>query len=80
MGPGDPHVPGATLEEDMRRFLVSSGDELSDFRLTLEGTVIPTHRAVLAARSSYFDILIEVKISLVPGFFLRLIRMLRLGR
>ena len=55
MGVGDPHVPGATLEEDMRRFLVSSGDEFSDFRLTLDGTVIRTHRAVLAARSSYFE-------------------------
>ena len=55
MGVGDPHVPGATLEEDMRRFLVSGGDEFSDFRLTLDGTVIRTHRAVLAARSSYFE-------------------------
>ena len=47
--------PGTTLEEDMQRFLIGIGDEFSDVNLVLDGTLIPAHKAVLAARSSYFE-------------------------
>ena len=45
---------GATIEEDMKRFL-RSGDEFSDIFLVLDNTPIPSHKAILAARSSYFE-------------------------
>lgn len=45
---------GATIEEDMKRFL-RSGDEFSDIFLVLDNSPIPSHKAILAARSSYFE-------------------------
>lgn len=45
---------GPTIEEDLKRFL-RSGDEFADIFLILESTPIPSHKAVLAARSSYFE-------------------------
>ena len=45
---------GPTIQEDMKRFL-STGDEFSDIFLTLDNTSIPSHKAILAARSSYFE-------------------------
>ncbi len=55
-----------TLRDDMRRFLLGDeGAEFADVRLSLgekvsaaedgDGDVFPSHRAVLAARSSYFE-------------------------
>ena len=45
---------GPTIEEDLRRFL-RSGEEFADIFLILESTPIPSHKAILAARSSYFE-------------------------
>ena len=38
----------------MKRFL-RTGDEFSDIFLVLDNTPIPSHKAILAARSSYFE-------------------------
>merc|ERR1719210_421342 len=38
----------------MKKFL-RSGDEFADIYLILESTPIPSHKAILAARSSYFE-------------------------
>jgi hypothetical protein len=47
---------GTSLQEDMKHFLDSpDGDRFSDVYLTLDTAVIPSHKAVLAARSSYFE-------------------------
>ncbi len=57
-GSGD-GTDGHTLRDDMRRFLLSDdGAEFADVRLSLGEDVsesFPAHRAVLAARSSYFE-------------------------
>ena len=45
---------GPTFQEDMKKFL-RSGDEFADIYLILESTPIPSHKAILAARSSYFE-------------------------
>ena len=45
---------GPTIEEDLKRFL-RSGEEFADIFLILESTPIPSHKAILAARSSYFE-------------------------
>ena len=45
---------GNTLAEDLRQFL-RVGQEFSDISLVLEGVAIPSHKAILAARSSYFE-------------------------
>ena len=34
---------------------MATGREFSDFNLVLDGAEIPTHRAILASRSSYFE-------------------------
>ncbi|KAG7197202.1 hypothetical protein KM043_007278 [Ampulex compressa] len=46
---------GTTLEQDMEAFLTSVGREFCDITLLLDGVSIPAHRAVLAARCSYFE-------------------------
>jgi len=45
---------GPTIHDDLRYFL-RNGAEFADISLVLEGTPIPSHKAVLAARSSYFE-------------------------
>ena len=44
-----------TLEKDLENFLKSSGREFCDITLVLDGCQIPSHTAILAARSSYFE-------------------------
>ncbi|XP_063992111.1 leucine-zipper-like transcriptional regulator 1 [Diachasmimorpha longicaudata] len=46
---------GTTLEQDMAIFLKSVGKEFCDITLMLDGVPIPAHKAVLAARCSYFE-------------------------
>lgn len=46
---------GTTLEQDMEAFLKSIGREFCDITLMLDCTPIPAHKAVLAARCSYFE-------------------------
>lgn len=46
---------GATLERDLENFLRVSGVEFCDITLVLDGSEIPAHTAILAARSSYFE-------------------------
>jgi hypothetical protein len=38
-------------------FLQSSGKEFCDITLVLDGTHIPAHKAILAARCNYFEAL-----------------------
>jgi len=47
--------PGTSLEQDMELFLRSVGKEFCDVTLVLEDTSIPAHKAILAARCSYFE-------------------------
>nr|XP_031838427.1 leucine-zipper-like transcriptional regulator 1 isoform X2 [Nomia melanderi] len=46
---------GTTLEQDMKAFLKSVGSEFCDITLMLDGMPIPAHKAILAARCSYFE-------------------------
>ncbi|XP_058802388.1 leucine-zipper-like transcriptional regulator 1 isoform X2 [Phymastichus coffea] len=46
---------GTTLEQDMQAFLKGIGQEFCDITLLLDGVPIPAHKAVLAARCSYFE-------------------------
>ncbi|XP_063220243.1 leucine-zipper-like transcriptional regulator 1 isoform X2 [Bacillus rossius redtenbacheri] len=46
---------GSTLEEDMENFLKSVGKDFTDIILMLDGTPVPAHKAILAARCSYFE-------------------------
>jgi leucine-zipper-like transcriptional regulator 1 len=46
---------GTNLEQDMELFLRSVGKEFCDVTLVLDGTAIPAHKAILAARCSYFE-------------------------
>ncbi|XP_053997086.1 leucine-zipper-like transcriptional regulator 1 [Hylaeus anthracinus] len=46
---------GTTLEQDMEAFLKSVGKEFCDITLMLDGVPIPAHKAILAARCSYFE-------------------------
>lgn len=48
-------VLGTTLEQDMEAFLKSVGREFCDITLMLDGVPIPAHKAILAARCSYFE-------------------------
>jgi len=43
-----------SIQDDMKKFL-RSGEEFADIYLILESTPIPSHKAILAARSSYFE-------------------------
>jgi hypothetical protein len=51
----NPNNFGTTLEQDMELFLRSSGQEFCDITLTLDSIEISGHKAVLAARCSYFE-------------------------
>ncbi|XP_026473112.1 leucine-zipper-like transcriptional regulator 1 [Ctenocephalides felis] len=46
---------GTTLEQDMALFLKSVGNEFCDIVLELDGSAIPAHKSVLAARCTYFE-------------------------
>ena len=46
---------GTTLEEDMEKFLETTGEEFADVTLILDDMRIPAHQAILAARSAYFE-------------------------
>lgn len=46
---------GTTLENDMAIFLKSGGKEFCDINLVLDGTVLPAHKSILAARCTYFQ-------------------------
>ncbi|PNF37011.1 Leucine-zipper-like transcriptional regulator 1 [Cryptotermes secundus] len=46
---------GTTLEQDMEVFLNSIGKEFCDITLMVDDHPIPSHKAVLAARCSYFE-------------------------
>jgi len=45
---------GPTLADDLKHFL-KNGKDFADISLVLEGEAIPSHKAILAARSSYFE-------------------------
>ncbi|CAG0890166.1 unnamed protein product [Cyprideis torosa] len=51
----DPAVMKGSLEEDMELFLKNVGKEFSDIILMLDGNAIHAHKAILAARCSYFE-------------------------
>ncbi|XP_006811985.1 leucine-zipper-like transcriptional regulator 1 [Saccoglossus kowalevskii] len=58
--PPEPHIDAVkttnSLEQDMEVFLKGSGDrEFCDITLVLDGVPVPAHKAVLAARCSYFE-------------------------
>ena len=40
---------------DLKNFLCYSGKDFADMDLVLDGDVIPAHKAILIARSSYFE-------------------------
>lgn len=48
---------GSTLEQDMAAFLKFHGHSFYDVDLVLDGLVIPAHKAILAARSGFFEAL-----------------------
>ena len=51
-----PPVAMTTLEHDMEMFLKSkTGRDYACISLVLDGTPIPAHKPILAARSSYFE-------------------------
>lgn len=51
------YFSGSTLEHDLALFLKSGGKEFSDINLVLDGTIIPAHKSILAARCAYFQAL-----------------------
>ncbi|XP_060077840.1 leucine-zipper-like transcriptional regulator 1 [Ylistrum balloti] len=55
------HVYDQSLEKDLEMFLKGSGEEFCDITLQLDGTPIRAHRAILAARCSYFESLFRWK-------------------
>uniref|UniRef100_A0AAY4BLD7 BTB domain-containing protein n=1 Tax=Denticeps clupeoides TaxID=299321 RepID=A0AAY4BLD7_9TELE len=46
---------GTSLVQDMRAYLEGAGREFCDITLLLDGHPRPAHKAILAARSSYFE-------------------------
>ena len=44
-----------SLEKDLEEFLKSTGQEFCDITLLLDETSIPAHKAILAARCTYFE-------------------------
>ena len=48
-------IVASNVINDMRSFLVSKGTQFCDITLVLDGECIPAHKAVLAARSRYFE-------------------------
>ena len=53
--PGQGDSKSSSLKNDLRRFLQATGAEFSDIKLVLESNTFPAHKAILAARSSYFE-------------------------
>jgi len=47
--------PGPGLARDLREFLLNTGGEFADIDLVLDGKPMASHKAILAARSSYFE-------------------------
>ena len=49
-------VSASNVVNDMKNFLITSqGSKFCDITLVLQGEKIPAHKAVLAARSRYFE-------------------------
>lgn len=48
-------IAGTTLENDMSLFLKAGGRDFCDIKLILDEHVIPAHKAILAARCTYFQ-------------------------
>lgn len=46
---------GSTLEQDLENLLSVTGREFYDITLQLDGASIPAHKAILAARCTYFE-------------------------
>nr|BAC40662.1 unnamed protein product [Mus musculus] len=46
---------GTSLIQDMKAYLEGAGSEFCDITLLLDGQPRPAHKAILAARSSYFE-------------------------
>jgi len=46
---------GPSLNDDLKDFLHNFGNEFADINLYLDGQPIPSHKAILAARTSYFE-------------------------
>ncbi|XP_065333126.1 leucine-zipper-like transcriptional regulator 1 isoform X1 [Cloeon dipterum] len=46
---------GSTLEQDLENLLTTTGREFCDITLQLDGVSIPAHKAILAARCTYFE-------------------------
>jgi len=44
-----------SLEMDMENFLKGAGLEFCDITLLLDDVIIPAHKAILAARCTYFE-------------------------
>ena len=59
-----PDMKCTSLKEDLRRFLHMTRSEFSDIQLILDGQAFNAHKAILAARSSYFEGLFR---SFTPG-------------
>ncbi|XP_013413194.1 leucine-zipper-like transcriptional regulator 1 isoform X2 [Lingula anatina] len=53
--PGPDTTNYNTLEQDLETFLKYTGQEFCDITLMLDGTPIQAHKAILAARCSYFE-------------------------
>ena len=47
--------PANSLEKDLEEFLKSTGQDCCDITLVLDETSIPAHKAILAARCTYFE-------------------------
>jgi len=46
---------GTSLEQDFEEFLKTGGLEFADIYLNVNNTIIPSHKAILASRCSYFE-------------------------
>ena len=51
-----------------RDFLINSGVEFADINLVLDGNPIPSHKAILAARSSYFEVVFLTNVTVSDIF------------
>lgn len=52
----EPNATRTSLKEDLKRFLFSkTAEEFSDVMLSLDNYLVPSHKAILAARSAYFE-------------------------
>ncbi|XP_069134398.1 leucine-zipper-like transcriptional regulator 1 [Argopecten irradians] len=59
--PQPEHIYDHSLEKDLEMFLKGSGEEFCDITLQLDGIPIKAHKAILAARCSYFESLFRWK-------------------